>query len=185
MRKLFLLMNISLDGYFADTEGGTSWANNDFEAFSAGESDTVDTLLFGHRTYDIMKSFWPTPQATNLIPEVAKFMNETPKVVASHQAFEPGWENVTVFSGIVVAQIEELKAQPGGTISVFGSSDLCKSLISAGLLDELQIIVNPVVLGQGVSLFAGLPEMARFALTNTRVFESGAVMLIYKPAPEN
>ncbi|MBN9387109.1 MAG: dihydrofolate reductase family protein [Chloroflexi bacterium] len=184
MRKLFLLMNISLDGYFADTGGGTSWASNDFEAFSAGESGGVDTLLFGHRTYDIMKSFWPTPQATSLIPEVAKFMNETPKVVASHHGFEPGWENVTVFSGDVVARVGELKAQPGGTIAVFGSSELCKGLIRAGLLDELQIIVNPVVLGKGTSLFGGLPEMARFALTGTREFRSGAVMLIYKPALE-
>ena len=181
MRKIFLLMNVSLDGYFEGPGHDISWASNDFEAFSQEGSEEVDTFLFGHRTYDMMKSFWPTPQAAEIAPDVARVMNEKQKVVASHQPFDPGWNNVKVIGADAVGEVKQLKEQPGKTIAMFGSNTLCVSLMQAGLVDEFQIIVNPVALGGGTSLFKGLPEKAKLTLTDTRRFKSGTVMLTYKP----
>jgi dihydrofolate reductase len=153
---------------------------SDFEAFSSEGSGEVDTLLFGHRTYDMMK-FWSTPQAEETQPEIARFMNEKLKVVASHQPFEPGWKNVTVISGDVPGAVRKLKKEPGQTIAMFGSNNLCVSLMQHGLIDEFQILVNPVVLGEGTSLFSGLPKKAELTLRDTRQFKSGVMMLTYAP----
>src|SRR5687767_9805053 len=105
MRKLFLFMNVSLDGYVEGPGSDLSWAHNDFEAFSPEASGEVDALLLGRKTYEMMRSFWPTPQAAQVAPEVATFMNERRKYVASRGSFEPGWQNSTLLSGEVAAQV--------------------------------------------------------------------------------
>ena len=180
MRKILLFMNVSLDGYFERPGHDISGFNNDYEAFSSGQGQSIDTLLFGHNTYEIMR-FWSTPQGVETMPKVAKFMNETLKLVASRASFEPGWKNVRVISGDVIGEIKKIKKQPGGDIMIFGSNTLCVSLMQVGLIDEFQIVVNPVVFGEGTSLFAGLPKKADFVLTETRRFKSGAVLLTYHP----
>ncbi|MBZ0298101.1 MAG: dihydrofolate reductase family protein [Anaerolineae bacterium] len=180
MRRIFLFMNISLDGYVEDASHDISMFHNDFEAFSSRESQEVDTLLFGHKTYEMMK-FWSTPEGEALQPEIARFMNERQKVVASHQSFDPGWSHVTVLHEEVVAEVRRLKEQPGKTIAMFGSNTLCVSLMQAGLIDEFQIVVNPVVLGEGTSLFKGLPQKADLTMTKTHPFKSGAILLTYEP----
>lgn len=181
MRKLLLFTNVSLDGYFERPGHDLSLFTNDFEAFSAGGSGEVDTLLFGRRTYEMMAGFWPTPQADAMIPEVAKFMNTTRKVVASRRGFEPGWQNVQVISGDATEEVRKLKSQPGGSLLTFGSNQLCTSLMEAGLIDEFRLVVNPVAFGAGTPLFAGLSQPARFTLTNTRQNRSGTVELTYIP----
>jgi dihydrofolate reductase len=181
MRKLALFMNISLDGYFEAPGHDLSGFTSDFEAFPSDSSQRSGTLLFGHRTYDLMKAFWPTPQALSTAPEVAKFMNRALKVVASYTPFDPGWDNVQVISADVLAQVKQLKEQPGETIMIFGSNTLCVSLIQAGLIDEFQIVVNPIVFGDGTSLFNGLPGHLSLSLKGSRQFKSGAVMLTYSP----
>ena len=130
----------------------------------------------------MMKSFWPTPQAMKTAPEIARFMNEKQKVVASHQQFEPGWKNVTVISGDVVGAVSKLKKRKGETIAMFGSNKLCVSLMQAGLVDEFQLLVNPVALGKGTPLFKGLAQKAELRLIETRKFKTGAVLLTYEPA---
>jgi dihydrofolate reductase len=175
-------MNISVDGYVEAPGHDLSWSHADFEAFSAEGSREVDTILLGRKTYELMKAFWPTPQAAQAAPEVATFMNEQHKVVASHTAFEPGWQNVTVIHGDVAAAVRQLKAQPGGDIIILGSNNLCVTLLQEGLIDELQIVVNPVALGAGVSLLAGLTKRVELRLAATRQFRSGAIMLVFKPA---
>jgi dihydrofolate reductase len=182
MRKLFLLMNVSLDGYFEAPGHDISWTVSDFEAFSSEGSQDVDTLLFGHRTYNMMKAFWPTAQAQQMIPDVAKVMNETCKVVVSHTPFDPGWNNVVVMTGDVIENVKKLKEQPGKTIGMFGSNSVCVNLMQAGLVDEFQILVNPVAIGAGTSLFHGLPQKASLTLRDSRAFKSGVVMLTYVPA---
>ncbi len=183
MRKIFLFMNVSLDGYFEAPGHDISWATHDYEAFSPDESGEVDALLFGRRTYEMMESFWPTPQAAEFAPEVARFMNEKQKLVASHTAFEPGWSNVRVIHGDVPGEVRRIKAGPGKTIAMFGSNTLCVSLMQAGLVDEFQIQVNPVALGAGTPLFTGLSSKVALTLTGTQKFNSGAVLLSYAPTP--
>jgi len=130
----------------------------------------------------MVKSFWPTPQAEATAPEIAKSMNEKLKVVASHKSFEPGWNNVTVIGADVTGAVKKPKEQPGKTIGIFGSNNLCVSVMQEGLVDEFKIIVNPVALGDGSPLFRGLPGRAELALTQTRKSKSGALMLTYVPA---
>jgi dihydrofolate reductase len=180
MRKIFLFMNVSLDGFFEDQNHDISGFTSDSEAFSQDPDQGVDTILLGHKTYEMMK-FWSTPQAAENAPEIAAFFNENLKVVASHQPFEPGWKNVRVFHRDVAAQVKQLKEQPGKNIIIFGSSNLCVSLIQVGLIDEFQIVVNPVVFGGGTSLFSGLSNKAPLTLTGTRTFKSGSVLLTYTP----
>lgn len=115
--------------------------------------------------------------------QIFLFMNETPKFVVSHnKSFEPGWDNVTVISDDAAGQVKKLKAQPGETIAIFGSNNLCVTLMQAGLIGDFQIVVNPVAFGAGTSLFTGLPHKAELTLTDTRKFKSGAILLSYKPA---
>ncbi len=179
MRKLWLLMNTSLNGYFEAPGHDISWSTRANEAFSVEGSSKVDALLFGHRTYDMMKAFWPTPAAAELEPDVAKFMTATQKYVVSHEPFEPGWENVTVLSGDALANVRALKEQDGASIGIFGSNTLCVDLLREGLLDEIQVVVNPVVIGNGSTLFAGLPKWVRLTLTESRAFSTGVVLLSY------
>jgi dihydrofolate reductase len=181
MRTIFLFMNVSLDGYFEAPGHDISGFRGDMEAFSPGQATEVDTILLGRRTYEMMKSFWPTQQAERNMPEVAKFMSEKLKVVVSHTPFEPGWKNVRVISADVSEEIKRLKEQPGEAIIIFGSNNLCVSLLQEDLIDELQIMLNPVLFGAGTSLFTGLSKRVVLNLTDTRRFKSGAMLLTYKP----
>ena len=180
MRKILVFTNTSLDGYFEGPEHDLSAFNHDFEAFPGEPGQEVDALVFGRKTYEMMK-FWSTPQAAEMMPEVARFMNDTPKYVASHTPFEAGWKNVTVLSEDARAELRKLKGASGKNIMIFGSNELVVSLLQAGLIDELQIVVNPVALSQGTTLFKGLPGKMDFTLAGTRTFKSGAVMLRFEP----
>ena len=180
MRKIIVFTNISLDGYFEGSDHDISGFKSDTEAFSSPSGDLTDALLFGHTTYEMMK-FWETPQAKEMLPAIAQFMNDTPKFVASHQPFDPGWQNVQVLHGNVAAQVLSLKEQPGGAIRIFGSNTLVVSLLQAGLIDEFQLIVNPVVLSAGTPIFAGLSQKTELEFKSARPFQSGTVMLTYTP----
>ncbi len=181
MRKITLFMNVSLDGYFEGPGHDITGFVNDPEIFASRGQAAVDTMLFGHRTYEGMK-FWTTPQAMQSMPEISRAMNETPKLVASHAPFEPGWNKVTVISGNVIEQVRQLKQQPGKGIIIFGSNQLVVDLMQAGLMDEFQIVVNPVIFGEGTPLFKGLQKKASLKLTNSQTFKSGCVLLTYQPA---
>ena len=111
-------------------------------------------------------------------------MNEQRKVVVSHQSFEPGWNNVTVICDDVAGEVKKLKAQPGKDIIILGSNNLCVSLMQEGLIDEFQIVVNPVVLAEGTTLFEGLPADAELRLTGTRQFKNGTILLTFEPAKQ-
>lgn len=132
-----------------------------------------------------MMKFWETPAAQSMAPDVAQFINDTLKVVASHQPFDPGWRNVLNIHGDVPGQVRLLKEQNGGSILIFGSNTLVVSLLQAGLIDEFQLIVNPVAFGAGTSLFTGLPARTELQLKSTYPFQSGAVMLTYIPVSQS
>jgi dihydrofolate reductase len=181
MRKIFLFINTSLDGYFEAPGHDLSWATASFDAFSPEQGAKVDTILLGHNTYDMMKQYWPTPKAMQDIPQLAKFMNETQKIVPSHRGFQPDWKYTTVLTGDVPAQIKHYKSQPGKSMLMLGSNTFCVSLIEAELMDEFQIMVNPVAIGKGTSLFTGLSRRVPLELTNILKQDSGATLLTFKP----
>ncbi len=179
MSAIFVFMNVSLDGYVAGPAGDIAWARGDSEPFAREQGRSVEAILFGRRTFELMREFWPTEQARQIAPETAHFMNAKPKYVASHSAFDPGWAGATVFHDDALAQIGALRARTAGRIAVFGSNRLCASLLDAGLLDEIELMVNPVLLGGGTTLFAGLRARAEVRLVRAERQGSGAVLLTY------
>jgi len=187
MRKLFVFMMTSLDGFFEGKNHDLTWhmVDKEFNEFSKEQIGGIDTMLFGRITYELMKNYWPTPEGLKDDPVIANLMNKTPKLVASRTLKSVDWENTTLIKGDLKTEIEKLKAQPGKDIVVFGSSNLCVSLLEMGLLDEVRVIVNPVVLGNGKSLFTGLNKKISFNITGSKTFKNGNVLLYYKPKYEN
>jgi dihydrofolate reductase len=180
MRKTFLFMMISLDGFHEGIDHDLSWhnaANDEFGEFANKQLLEADTLVFGRRTYDMMASFWPSDEGMEADPETARLMTEARKVVFTHSPLATQWQN-TESSADVKAKLIELKATDGKDIAVLGSNNLCVSLLREGLLDEIRIMINPVVLGKGTPLLEGI-ERHNFKLTNTRQFDSGNVLLTY------
>jgi len=178
MRKIFLFMMVSVDGYFEGPGHDISWHNVDaeFNVFANQQLKESGVLLFGHRTYELMASYWPTAKGAT-----AKFMNEMPKYVASHTPFTSDWSGTTVLSGDATHEIKKLKEQAGKDIALLGSNNLCVSLMEEGLVDEFRIMVNPVALGTGSSLFIGLSKTTKLQLIKTREFKSGNILNYYIP----
>ncbi|MBC6457184.1 dihydrofolate reductase family protein [Actinomadura sp. HBU206391] len=184
MRKLFSFMMVSLDGYHAGPNEEIDWHNVDekFGEFAAQQLDEVDTLVFGRATYEVMASYWPTPEAKRDDPVIAAMMNEASKIVVSSTLERAEWNNTRLITGDIAAELTELKARPGKDIAIFGSSALTASLLDLGLVDELRVIVAPVLLGAGRSLFRDTAGRIALTLTDTRRFDSGNVLLYYRPA---
>jgi dihydrofolate reductase len=184
MRKIFLFMMVSLDGFFEGPDGDISWHNVDeeFNEFAVQQISEVDTLLFGRKTYQGMASYWPTEVAKRNDPIVAGLMNSIPKIVVSKTLEAVDWENTRLVKENVTEEISKLKRQAGKDIAIFGSANLTVTLTEAGLVDEYRVMVNPVALGDGKSLFNGLNHKLNLKLLKTKPFKSGNVLLYYEPA---
>jgi dihydrofolate reductase len=184
VRTLSSFIATTLDGFYAGPNDEFDWPNVDdeFYRFSISQMNDVDALLFGRRTYEMMASYWPTPAARQDDPTVARMMNSMPKIVFSTTLERADWENTRLLTGDLAAEVTGLKEQPGKDLIVFGSQVLTGNLIRLGLLDELRVIVNPVTLGQGKSMFRSMSGRVRLRLLQTRVFSgSGNVLLTYRP----
>jgi dihydrofolate reductase len=182
MRKMYLFMMLSLDGFFEGKGHDINWHNVDaeFGEFADKQLDESSTLVFGRRTYQMMADFWPTDFAIKNVSETASRMNALPKIVFSRTLEKVEWNNTELHSSNVVTVIQNVKKIPGKDIAVFGSSDLCLTLIKDGLIDEIRIMVNPVVLGHGTPLFSGINGPLKLELTKEHTFKSGNVLLTYK-----
>lgn len=183
MRKLFLFMMVSLDGFFEGPNHELDWHNTDaeFSEFAADQLGEMGGIIFGRKTYELMAGFWPTEAGEREEPAIAALMNMLPKTVFSKTLDQVEWRNSRLVKENVAEEVRRLKEQSGKSLAVFGSSNLCVTLIEMGLLDELRIMVNPVVLGRGHTLFAGLRSELRLKLLKTRTFASGNVLLYYAP----
>jgi len=186
MRKLIVFNHVSLDGYFVDGASDMSWAKADnqdaeWDAFVAGNASGGGVLVFGRITYDLMAGFWPTPFAIESMPVVAAGMNNTPKVVFSRTLDHASWNNTTLVKGDLAAEMRKMKQASGENMAILGSGGIVSQLAQEGLIDEYHIVVNPVVLGQGRTMFDGVKEKLRLKLTKTRAFGNGNVLLCYEP----
>jgi dihydrofolate reductase len=183
MRKLISFMVVTLDGYYEGPNGEFDWPNVDdeFYEFSISQLNDIDTLLFGRVTYEGMANFWPTPAALESDPEVADRMNTIPKIVFSTTLDTADWQNTTLVKENVAETVSKLKREPGKYLAVFGSPNLTVSLLEQGLVDELRVMVNPILLGAGKSLFRTLQDRVPLQLRQTTTFSSGNVLLTYRP----
>lgn len=186
MRKLVAFNNVTLDGYFSATNGDISWANSgedgEFNAFVADNAKSGGALLLGRVTYDLMASYWPTPLAMKTDPVVAERMNAMQKFVCSRTMESAAWNNTTVVNGALPIEVRRLKQEPGPGMAILGSGSIVTQLAQAGLIDEFQVVVNPVVLGSGRTMFDGISSRLSLKLMKSRTFPSGRVYLCYEPA---
>jgi dihydrofolate reductase len=186
MRKLIVFNHVSLDGYFVDGAGDMSWAKADqqdaeWNAFVAENASGGGVLVFGRITYELMASFWPTPFAIEIMPAVAAGMNNMPKVVFSRTLDQASWNNTTLLKGDPATGMRKMKQEAGENMAILGSGSIVSQLAQEGLIDEYQVVVNPVVLGKGRTMFDGVKEKLSLKLTKTRAFGNGNVLLCYEP----
>ena len=186
MRKLVVFNQISLDGYFTDAQGDMSWAHNankddEWDAFVAGNAKGGGLLVFGRITYDLMLSYWPTSMAMQNDPVVAERMNNLPKVVFSRTLDQATWSNTKLIKHDLAGEVRQLKNESGVDLVIMGSGSLVAQLTQERLIDEYQMIVIPVVLGNGSTMFDGIRDSINLKLVNSRTFRNGNVLLCYEP----
>jgi dihydrofolate reductase len=187
MRKLSVFNNVSLDGFFAGINGDISWFKDsrkdaEFQAFIEGNAKGGGLLLFGRTTYELMASYWPTPIAAQNDPIIAKWMNHRPKVVFSRTLDKAEWSNTKLVRGDLAAEIRRMKEEPGEDMAILGSGRIVAQLAQEDLVDEYQVVVCPVVLGEGRTMFDGVSKRLTLKLTRSRTFGNGNVFLSYVPA---
>jgi dihydrofolate reductase len=183
MRKLIVFNQVSLDGYFVDASGDMSWAHRndpEWNAFASENASGGGELVFGRITYEMMAGFWPTPQALQMMPAVAEGMNTSPKIVFSTTLDAASWNNTRLIKGDIASQMRKLKAEAGPGMAILGSGSIVSQLAQAGLIDEYQLVINPIVLGAGRTMFEGVKEKLSLKLINTRTFGNGNVVLRYE-----
>jgi dihydrofolate reductase len=128
-----------------------------------------------------MESFWPTPAATQSMPVVAERMNNLSKVVFSRTLKEAAWNNTRLVKKDMLGEVRKMKQEDGENMVIFGSGNLISQLAPEGLIDEYQIIIDPVVLGKGRTMFEGMKTKLPVKLTQSRTFKNGNVLLYYVP----
>lgn len=174
---------LTLNGFYKGPHEDISWHRHGEEesAFAAEGAGSDSILVFGRVTYQMMAGFWPTPMALEQNPQVAEGMNQSEKIVFSRTLQKAEWANTRVVKHQMADEIRRLKAQNGKDLTILGSGSIVTQLAAEGLIDVYQLMIDPVALGQGTTLFAGLPAKLDLVLTGSRVFKSGVVLLTYKP----
>jgi len=177
---------MSLDGFVAGPKGELSWAKVDEELFDyVGQRiSNGDTALYGRKTYELMENYWPTagdkPTATKHDIEHSKWYKNVHKVVLSKTLRDLDVTNTTIISDNISTKINEIKQQAGEDILLFGSPTATHILMQQNLIDGYWLFVNPIVLGQGISLFADTRDKIKLRLLpTTRQFTCGVTELNY------
>lgn len=185
MRQLTAFNFITLNGYFKGLNEDISWHRHGGEENSFAEegAKSESILLFGRKTYEMMASYWPTPMAMKDSPGVAEGMNKSEKIVFSRSLKKVDWKNSRLVRENIVDEIKTMKQSAGKDMTILGSGSIITQFAEAGLIDAFQFMVDPVVLGEGVSIFNGITKKLDLELTDSRVFKSGVVLLSYRPVP--
>jgi dihydrofolate reductase len=189
MGRIVVTEFVSLDGVMQDPGGdgnfkhkGWTFKFNRGEAgdkFKLDETRDSEALLLGRVTYEGFAAAWPSRDG-----EFANKLNSMPKYVVSSTLDKAGWNNSTVLKGDVLQEVSKLKQRVGGDIVVHGSAQLVQTLLANDLVDELRLMVFPVVLGSGKRLFGSTSDQKRMQLVESKTVGDGIAILIYKPSPE-
>lgn len=186
MKRIIVCMHTSLDGFVAGLNGEMDWIHVDDAMFDlvATITNQADTALYGRVTYQMMQSYWPTagkqPNASKHDIEHSMWYNNAAKIVLSTTIGKTAEEHTTVIYDNLTDNIYSIKQQDGKNIVVFGSPTAFHSLLHQGLIDEIWLFVNPVILGRGIPLFKGIPEKIALKLVENTAFSGGVMALHYE-----
>ena len=184
MRKIILMMSVSVDGFIEGPDRELDWHMVDDELHSHfnEQLSAMGAFLNGRVTYELMAGFWPTadtdPSSTGPMVEFARIWRDMPKIVFSRTLERADW-NTTVVRDLVPEEIQELKAEPGGDLAL-GGADLAAAFMRHDLIDEYRLYVHPIVIGQGKRLFRAADTRITLRLAETRTFGNGVVLLRYQ-----
>ena len=183
MATLSVFNFMSLNGFTHDAQGGIAWHRHGEEegAYAAEGANSASILVFGRKTYDMMASFWPTPMAAQMQPEVTKGMNASSKIVFSRTMKKAEWENTRLVSTDPAAEIRRMKKEQENPLTILGSGSIVTLCAEHGLIDDYKLMIDPVILGAGATLAAGISKTLDLQLKDHRIFHSGVVLLHYVP----
>ena len=179
--KLTTNQQVSVDGV---VENNGRWARSQFDSDAMSWNDQAyqraDAFLFGRRTYDLFAGYWGVRD--DLENPIVGALNTKPKYVASNTLTDPQWTGTTLLSGDLATAIQELKARPGGELQVVGSGTLTRWLLEHDLIDEMNLLIIPIVVGQGARLFPDSGPDLALDLIESRAFPKGITLQVYRPA---
>lgn len=184
MRKVQLLMHVSLDGFVGGPEGQMDWIIHDEQIFGDVHEllGPVDTALYGKTTYQMMAAYWPTaakkPQATRHDIEHSQWVEKVKKIVVSKSLGQATWNNTQLIASNVLDELRKIKNLAGKGIMIFGSPRLSHFLMQKDFIDEYVLFVNPVILGKGIPLFRD-PVRTKLKVVNTKAYKNGVIHIHY------
>jgi dihydrofolate reductase len=187
MSNLNVFIHVSVDGFFAGPRGEIDWFKSiekdaEYDAFTHERSKSGGALLFGHTTYEMMKSYWPTPDASKSDPDMAAVMHNSRKIVISKTLDKieegPNWKNIILLREITRKEIEALKERERNDITILGSGSIVQQLANLRMIDQYGLVVVPNILGTGKYLFKGVDRTA-LKLLQARPFKNGIIFLAY------
>ncbi len=184
MRKVLMFNRVSLDGYYSGPNGEMTWFIPDQEIDKdAHEVGSADTVILGRITYQLFESHWPhvleNPSASKEERRTAEELNQMTKLVFSKTLQTVTWENTRLLSSDLTGEVGKLRQGNGSDILIFGSGTIVQQLTNAGLIDEYVMIVTPIILGSGKSLFKDADKI-KLQLVTARQYRSGNALLHYK-----
>ena len=186
LRKLRLQVQMSVDGCIAGPNGEMDWmvglSDDETMKYAYKITESVDTILLGRKMTDVFISYWSDMinKPDDPCYAFAKKMIETPKVVFSKTLNKSRWINTFIATGNLVEEVNKIKSQTGGDIVVYGGASFDTSLIKEKLIDEFYLFVNPVAIGNGMTVFKDLKQIQKYTLIESKTFECGKVLLRYE-----
>jgi dihydrofolate reductase len=184
MRKIILMLSVSLDGFIEGPDRELDWhmVDDELHTHFNEQLSAMGAFLSGRVTHELMAGFWPTadtdPTSTGPMVEFARIWRDMPKIVYSRTLDHADW-NTMVVSDVVAEEVMELKAQPGGDLAL-GGADIAAAFMRHDLIDEYRLYVHPVVIGRGKPLFPASDTKIALHLAETRTFGNGVVLLRYQ-----
>lgn len=173
---------ISLNGFYKGSTGDISWHKHGKEEneFSADNLKQEAILIFGRITYEMMVSYWPSSFAMENDPATASGMNKAEKILISSSMKKANWNNTSVINDNFIEELRKLKQSPGKDMVILGSGSIVTQCAEAGIIDEYQIMIDPVAIGGGTPIFNDIKHALELKLIKSRVFNSGTVLLTYQ-----
>lgn len=189
-RRLFLQINMTIDGYIEDVHGDIDWhfADDEFDEFITDMLQSIGGMIFGRVAFEKLAAYWPSAGeslTSETQQEGARLMNELPKYVLSRTLSGSDWNNSHILGGDIAAEIRELKARPGKDLALFAGAAAATSFIRLELVDEYRLIINPKLQGGGTRLFDGEYGATGLSLVDLRRFAGGALVLTYAPPAQH